>query len=391
MTKRIVLLGATGSIGQSVLDVVGDHPDRFTIVGLAANSSVEALSTAAIAHPDAKVTLADADARKALSELPQMRPRIVDDGDDSLTALIAATEPDMVVNAMVGFAGMGPTLFAIERGISVALANKETIVTGGNFVLDAARKSGASVLPVDSEHVAIHQCLQGADIDSVRRIVVTASGGALRDRGVGELHAVTVDQVLAHPTWKMGPKITVDCATMANKGLEVIEAHWFFGVPYDNIDVVIHPQSIVHSFVEFTDGSLLAQMGDPDMRGPIAYSLAFPERLDTRQRGDVLGFPDLTFREVDMDRYPSFELALEAARAGGNRPTVFNAANEVAVSAFLSGDIGYRDIATYTEAAMGAVNAAPVTSLDDVIAADRETRSWLARTYTLDNVGIPRV
>ncbi len=375
--KRIVVLGSTGSIGRNVLDVVSRHAGRFQIVGLAAHSSATLLAEQCARHPGARVAVTGARGHAELTADPDLERRCVGGGEGSLARLVAETEPDLVVNAVVGFAGLRPTMAALEAGVSVALANKETVVTGGEILQQTARRSGARLIPIDSEHVAISQCLRSQPIEDVARVIMTASGGSLRDRDPGTLDDVTVDDVLAHPTWDMGRKITVDSATLVNKGLEVIEAHWLFGLPYDRIDVVVHPQSIVHSFVEFIDGSIVSQMGKPDMRLPILYALSYPDRVASDIRDEVHEFPALTFAPVDRKRYPCFELVLSAARAGGSAPTVLNAANEVAVEAFLAGEIPFTGIRKIIDDALNGVPQCELSSLDDIIETDRATREWI--------------
>lgn len=377
--KRITVLGSTGSIGRNVLDVVSRHGDRFEVVGLGARGSAAELAAQWAVHPQARVAVAEEPARRALLDAGAGdASRVLDAGEGALVDLVEATRPDLVVNAVVGFAGLRPTMAALEAGIDVAIANKETVVTGGAILIEAARASGASIVPIDSEHVAISQCLRGGRRDEVARVIMTASGGALRDRDPGDLASVTVEDVLAHPTWDMGDKITVDSATLVNKGLEVIEAHWLFGLPYDRIDVVVHPQSIVHSFVEFVDGSIMSQMGQPDMRLPILYALSYPERLPSPIRDIVHEFPALTFAPVDARRYPCFGLVLEAAQEGRSAPTVLNAANEVAVGQFLSGAIPFTGIRDVIEDALGGAPRRALATLDDIIETDRATRAYLA-------------
>jgi 1-deoxy-D-xylulose-5-phosphate reductoisomerase len=383
--KRIALLGSTGSIGCSVLDVVARHAGEFEIVGLSARRDVERLAGQCEAHPNALFTVAlDADYSTLVETSPELAARGVGCGEDALVTLIEKTKPDLVVNALVGFIGLRPTLAAVELGIPVAVANKETIVTGGSILIDAARAAHTAIIPIDSEHVAISQCLGSEPRDEVERIVMTASGGALRDKPLEALGGVSVDEVLAHPTWNMGAKITVDSATLMNKGLEIMEAHWLFDLPFDKIDVVIHPQSIVHSFVEFIDGSILAQMGDPDMRFPILYALSYPARCRSSLRSRITKFPELTFEEVDADRYPCFGLAREAARRGGNAPTVLNAANEIAVGAFLKRKLAFEAIPSVVERALAAIPPGPITTIEDIFTTDRETRDWLAAEYSFD-------
>ncbi len=380
--KRIVILGSTGSIGRNVLDVVRQHPDQFRVVGLAAHRNVDLLRAQCADHADARFVVTDAKAAEEIAGDPARRARFAGSSDASLIDLVRGSDADLVVNALVGFVGLAPTLAALEAGIAVATANKESIVAGGELLLRAARASGVELVPIDSEHVALAQCLAGAARADVERVILTASGGALRDRNPDALADVTVRDVLAHPTWRMGAKITVDSATLVNKGLEIIEAHWLFGLPFDKIDVVIHPQSIVHSVVRFIDGSMVAQMSNPDMRIPILYALAYPNRLKSDLGADLLEFPALSFEPVDERRYPCFRLAVAAARAGGTAPTVLSAANEVAVDAFLAGRLPYTAFPDVIASALDALPARPVTSLDDVVDADRATRRWLHEHHT---------
>jgi 1-deoxy-D-xylulose-5-phosphate reductoisomerase len=386
--RRVVILGSTGSIGRNTLDVVSQHPGEFELVGFAARQSGDELARQCDVHPQARLALTtDTALDTLLAARPELAARAVGSGEDALVELIRQTKPDMVVNALVGSVGLRPTMEALLSGIPVAIANKETIVTGGEILLAAARDGGGRLIPIDSEHVAISQCLGTAPPENVERVVMTASGGALRDRSLDAMTSVTVDDVLRHPTWDMGAKITVDSATLINKGLEVIEARWLFGLPLEQIDVVIHPQSIVHSFVEFIDGSIIAQMGQPDMRQPILYALSYPEMRRSSLKSRISEFPDLTFHEVDRRRYPCFELVLEAARAGGSAPTVLNAANEVAVDAFLAGKIPFTRIDELIGAALSGVPHNPIASLDDILQADRKTREWIAEQYSIRQAG----
>ncbi len=383
--KRIVLLGSTGSIGRNVLDIVRRHPDQFRVVGLAGHRNVDVLRAQCVDHPDARFVVTDAAAAAQVGSDPAWRSRFAGGTEAALIDLVRASDADLVVNALVGFVGLAPTLAALEAGIPVATANKESIVAGGELLLHAARKSGVELVPIDSEHVAIAQCLSGTSRGDIERVILTASGGALRDRSPESLSDVSVRDVLAHPTWRMGAKITVDSATLVNKGLEIIEAHWLFGLPYDTIDVVIHPQSIVHSIVRFVDGSMIAQMATPDMRIPILYALAYPNRLKSDLGADVLEFPSLSFAPVDHRRYPCFPLAVAAARAGGTSPTILSAANEVAVEAFLAGKLPYGAIHDVIGSALAALPSQPVTSLNDVVEADRATRRWIREHRTLES------
>jgi 1-deoxy-D-xylulose-5-phosphate reductoisomerase len=380
--KRIVVLGSTGSVGRNVLDVVRRHPDQFRVVGLAAHRNVDVLRAQCADHPDARFVVTDAAAAAEMANDPARRAGLAGVGEVALLDLVRESGADLVVNALVGFVGLAPTLSALEAGIPVAIANKESIVAGGELLLRAARKAGVELVPIDSEHVAIAQCLAGAARADVERVILTASGGALRDRNPATFSEVTVRDVLAHPTWRMGAKITVDSATLVNKGLEIIEAHWLFGLPYEKIEVVIHPQSIVHSVVRFVDGSMIAQMATPDMRIPIMYALAYPSRLKSDLGADLLEFPALSFAPVDERRYPCFRLALAAAQAGGTAPTVLSAANEVAVEAFLAGRLPYDAMPELIGSALEALPARAVASLDDVVAADGETRRWIREHHT---------
>jgi 1-deoxy-D-xylulose-5-phosphate reductoisomerase len=383
MRKRLLVLGSTGSVGRNVVDVVERHPDHFEIVGLSARANTALLAEQCGGHPRARFLAQDEEShRRILREAPQLAPRAIEPGENGFSRLIESAAPDLLVNCLVGFVGLRPTLAALEAGIPVALANKESVVTGGEILLDASEASGAPIIPIDSEHVALSQCLAGARVGDVKTAYLTASGGALRDRSIEEIAEATVGDVLAHPTWRMGDKITVDSATLVNKGFEVIEAHWLFGLPFDRIKVVIHPQSIVHCLVEFKDNSILAQLGTPDMRLPILYALTYPDRIETElARSRVTDFPGLTLREVDEERYPCFSLALRAARAGGNAPTLLNSANEAAVGAFLAGRIRFSRIYSVIEQTLGAVAHAAITSLDDIVDTDRRAREYIRNEF----------
>lgn len=375
--KRIVVLGSTGSIGRNVLDVVRRHPDQFQVVGLAAHRNLTVLRSQLVDHPAAQAVVTDSASGAEVDADGLLRARCVGRSEAALADLVRDAGADLIVNALVGFVGLAPTLAALEAGIPVAIANKESIVAGGELLVRAARTSGAQMIPIDSEHVAIAQCLAGSEVADVERVILTASGGSLRDRNPEDLAGVSVEDVLAHPTWRMGAKITVDSATLVNKGLEIIEAHWLFALPYAKIDVVIHPQSIIHSVVQFVDGSMLAQMARPDMRLPILYALSHPRRLKSDFGANLLEFPDLTFAPLDERRYPCFALAIAAARAGGTAPAVLSAANEVAVAAFLAGRLPFGGIRDLIAGALEAIPARAVTTLDDVHAADRAAREWI--------------
>ncbi|UCG50635.1 MAG: 1-deoxy-D-xylulose-5-phosphate reductoisomerase [Candidatus Latescibacterota bacterium] len=385
MTKRIVVLGSTGSVGRSVLDVVSHYTEHFEIVGLAARSRTSLLREQCAAHPGAKFVVQDAAAhRRVVEDNPELASRSVSDGREPFVRLIEETKPDLLVNCLVGFVGLKPTLAALEIGVPVALANKEAIVTGGELVINASKRSGAPVIPIDSEHVAISQCLKGSQTADVKKVYLTASGGALRDRAPEEMSDVRVEDVLDHPTWNMGNKITVDSATLLNKGFEVIEAHWLFDLPLETIEVVIHPQSIIHCLVEFKDNSILAQMGFPDMRLPVLYALTYPDRVATDLAPSVVtDFPELTLTRVDERRYPCLSLALRAAENGGNVPAILNSANEIAVGAFLASKIPFSKIYEIIETAVNHIPPSEIRSFEDVLEADRATRAYIKEEFGL--------
>lgn len=353
--------------------MISRHPDRFRVVGLAANRSVEELAALVAEHTPDIAVLANAEVPVARSDLP---PADWEFGHDAVVALAEHPDVDVVVNAVVGAAGLASTIAALRSGKRLALANKESLVAGGPLVTAAAEAGGGELVPIDSEHSAILQCLQGCDSAAVARIVLTASGGPFRTLSLHELATVTPGQALEHPTWNMGAKITIDSATLANKALEVIEAYFLYGLPYDKIHAVVHPQSIVHSFVEFVDGSVLAQMGFPTMELPILFALTYPERLaDTELRTfDPVKASPLTFDEIDVERFRLFALGVEAGRAGGTMPAVFNAANETAVTLFLEGRIGFLEMGEVVETAMSRHSISAIQEMADVLEADREAR-----------------
>jgi 1-deoxy-D-xylulose-5-phosphate reductoisomerase len=372
--KKISILGATGSIGKSTLDLIERSPDDFEVVALTAAVNAAALADAARRTGARLAVIAD---ESRLAELEtalrgtDCRPAT---GEDALVEA-AAGDADLVMAAIVGCAGLAPTMAAVEAGKTVALANKEALVTAGDLMIDAATKSGAQLLPVDSEHNAIFQSLAGSRIDQVSRIILTASGGPFRTSSAEEIHAATPAQAVAHPNWSMGAKISVDSATLMNKGLELIEAHYLFGLPSQRIDILIHPQSVIHSLVEYVDGSVLAQLGSPDMRIPIAYALAWPDRMPTpAQRLNLADIARLDFGEPDLERFPALRLAREALEAGGSAPAVLNAANEVAVAAFLDGGIQFPDISRLVESALQENDRPGPHSIEDVFEIDREVR-----------------
>jgi 1-deoxy-D-xylulose-5-phosphate reductoisomerase len=383
MTK-VAVLGSTGSIGCNTLRVVDALGEGFEVTALGAGRSVGKLAEQVRAYRPSVVSVAGPDEADALARLlaADDRPEILH-GTEGLAAVAADSGADTVVSAAVGSLGLVPTYRAIERGLRVAIANKETLVVAGELMTDKARETGAEILPVDSEHNALHQCLRGERREEVRRLVLTASGGPFRETPPGSLRAVTREQALKHPTWRMGDKITIDSATLMNKGLEVIEAHWLFDFDADRIDVVVHPQSIVHSMVELVDGSIIAQMGVTDMRHAIQYALTYPARLESPcGRLDLLSLGRLEFFAPDAERFPALRLAYEALRAGETYPAALNAANEEAVAAFLAGELDFLGIPRVVEEVLAAHDGGAADSIDAVLAADawarREARERLA-------------
>ena len=379
--KRITLLGATGSVGLRTLDLVSSFPEEFRVVGLAARgSNVERVADLCRKYSPRAVALLDGGALDQLARiLPSPRPELLV-GPDGLVALTRDVDADVVVSALVGGAGLLPTMAAIVAGRTVALANKETLVMAGSLMTAAARARGVRLLPVDSEHSAVFQCLAGHNRADVHRILLTASGGPFRETPKANLAAMTVEDALKHPTWKMGAKITIDSATLMNKGLEIIEARWLFDVASDQVQVVVHPQSIVHSMVEYVDGSVIAQLGLADMGVPILYALTYPERRPTpAARLDLTRVGQLTFYAPDTDKFPCLRLARGALERGGAAPVVLNAANEIAVAAFLDRRIGFTEIAQLIEWALDAASAVAVRSLEECVAIDAETRLRVGR------------
>jgi 1-deoxy-D-xylulose-5-phosphate reductoisomerase len=375
--RRLLILGSTGSIGTQALDVVARAPGEFELVGLSAGTAHAALVEQAHAHGVRRIALSDADAAARAAE--SWTDGEVLAGPEGLVQLVAESGADLVLNAIVGSAGLGPTIVALTEGIDVALANKESLVVGGELVTALAEATGAQLIPVDSEHSAMHQLIAGERSGTVERLVVTASGGPFRGRSRAELEDVTVEQALRHPTWAMGGKITIDSATLMNKGLEVIEAHHLFGTPYDRIDVIVHPQSIVHAIVSLCDGASLAHMGHPDMRVPIAYALHHPERVDVPVPTlDLAAVGALTFEAPDLDAFPCLRLSREAAEAGGTGPCVLNAANEIAVHAFLGGRLPFMGIPAVIEQTLERVPPAAVHSFDSLYRADGDARAVAA-------------
>ena len=376
--KRITLLGSTGSIGTQTLDVIAHHPEQYELEGLSAGANVDLLIRQALHFRPKRVCLASEEhAREAREALPSDMEVLW--GEQGLVELAGGGETDVVVTAILGSRGLPATLAAIQSGRTIALANKETLVTAGHLVMEAARRKGVDILPVDSEHSAIFQCLNGERRRDVLGITLTASGGSFRDRSREQLQGVTVAEALNHPNWSMGAKITIDSATMVNKGLEVIEARWLFDLGYDDINVLIHPESIIHSYVEFNDHSIIAQLGMPDMRVPIQYALSYPARLSSpTPRLDLAGMSKLTFREMDYDRYRCLRLAFQCGRAGGTAATVFNAANEVAVDRFLKGGIEFLHIESILESVLDKHQGSVHPSLEEIAEADAWARRMAA-------------
>jgi len=369
---RVAILGSTGSIGRSTLAVMARHPDRFEVVSLAAHRSADRLAEQVAAHRPERAVLAD----PAVS-LPQSGDGTRwSQGRDELIELASDPDVDVVVNALVGAAGLEPTLAAVQAGHRLALANKESLVAGGSLVLKAAREGGGEVVPIDSEHSAILQCLEGSTRESVQRLILTASGGPFRGWSRERLEVVGPQEALKHPTWDMGAKISIDSATLANKALEVIEAHFLYDLPYDCIDAVIHPQSIIHSFVEFVDGSVLSQMGFPTMELPILYALCWPERVAdaTLRNYDPVRASPLTFEDIDHEAFPLFHLGTEAGARGGSAAAAYNAGNEVAVQAFLEGAVSFPRMADVVAGTIERVGQSEVVDVSDVLAVDRAAR-----------------
>ena len=374
MRRKLAILGATGSVGKSTLDLIERNPERFEVVAVTAATNAEALADIARRTGARLAVVSDERRLSDLQELLVGNNCRAEAGDEALIEA-AAGEAELVIAAIVGCAGLKPVMAAVEAGRTVALANKEALVTAGALMTEAAVRSGATLLPIDSEHNAIFQCLACSRNDDIARIILTASGGPFRTASAEMMRSATPAEAVAHPNWSMGAKISVDSATMMNKGLELIEAHHLFGVPSKRIEIVIHPQSVVHSLVEFVDGSVLAQLGSPDMRIPIAYALAWPERIPTpAQRLDLASIARLEFEEPDLTRFPALRIAREALEAGGSAPVILNAANEAAVSRFLTGSIAFTDIPRLVERALEESVLAAPGSIAEVLEIDRLTR-----------------
>ncbi|KKK39569.1 1-deoxy-D-xylulose 5-phosphate reductoisomerase [Mesobacillus campisalis] len=372
--KKISLLGATGSIGVQTLDIIREHPAEFKLVSLSAGRNLELVRKAVAEFQPEYVSVQErGDSDKLKAEFPGLK---IGYGPTGLEEAAVYSNADILVNAVLGSVGLSPTLKAIEAGKTIAIANKETLVTAGHLVMEAAKKHGVPILPVDSEHSAIYQALQGERAKNIEQLILTASGGSFRDRTREELVGVTVSEALNHPNWSMGAKITIDSATMMNKGLEVIEAHWLFSMPYDQISVLLHKESIIHSMIEFHDSSIIAQLGTPDMRVPIQYALTYPDRLPlpSGKRLNLAEIGKLHFSQMDFDRFRCLKFAFDAGRAGGTMPTVLNAANEAAVAAFLEGRITFLQIEDLIEKMLDSHENILNPDLETIKAIDEKTR-----------------
>lgn len=371
--RRIAILGSTGSIGRQALDVVRQHKDLFEVELLTANNSSALLIEQAMEFRPGSVVICNEAKYQEVADALQPNDIKVFTGMDSVCSLVEAEDIDIVLTALVGFSGLRPTISAIKAGKIIALANKETLVAGGSVVMDLAKKYNSPILPVDSEHSAIFQCLLGATGNPISRIHLTASGGPFRTWDRDRIAAATKNEALKHPQWTMGAKITIDSATMMNKGFEMIEARWLFDTAPDKINIVVHPQSIIHSMVEFADGAVIAQLGNPDMREPIQFALSFPERLTLNNKKlDFASLQGLTFEEPDMEKFPCLSLAFEAIRKGGNVPCAMNAANEAAVAAFLKDGIRFYDIPEIISACMAGVNFVENPTVEDLLSTNEE-------------------
>ncbi|SHN53258.1 MULTISPECIES: 1-deoxy-D-xylulose-5-phosphate reductoisomerase [unclassified Paenibacillus] len=372
--KKIAILGSTGSIGTQTLDVVDMHPERFQVEGLAAGSNIEVLIEQAKRYRPKKVSVGSKELAETVAPHLPVETQLFY-GKEGLVEVAAGTDADTVVTAVMGSVGLESTLAAIDAGKQIGLANKETLITAGHIVTARAAAKGVPILPVDSEHSAIFQCLNGEPRERVMGITLTASGGSFRDLTREQLKEVTVEDALKHPNWSMGSKITIDSATMVNKGLEVIEAHWLFGLSYDQIDVLLHPESIIHSYVEFNDTSIIAQLGNPDMRVPIQYALTYPDRLPSpSQRLSLTQVGKLHFREMDMERFPCLRMAYECGKMGGTATTAFNAANEVAVARFLRKEISFLKIEDIIASVLEAHRNVDEPDLEEIARCDQESR-----------------
>jgi len=379
MKKKIAILGSTGSIGVQTLEVIAAYPGLFEVETLTAHNNVEALAEQAIQFQPNTVVIGNKEHYSRLKERLAKHPIKVFAGSDAIAQAASMPSVDLVVAAMVGFSGLVPVIEAIKAGKHIALANKETLAAAGEIINNLVTQYKTPILPIDSEHSAIFQCLQGEKYNVVEKLILTASGGPFRTKTLKELAHVTKDEALQHPSWKMGAKITIDSATLMNKGLEVIEAYWLFGIAAEHIEVLIHPQSIIHSMVQFVDGSIKAQLGLPDMKAPILYALSYPYRPESDYpRLDFAKYPALKFEKPDLKRFPALALAYQALKDGGNRPCVMNAANEAAVEAFLAGRIGFTDIPRLIEQAMQKTAYIENPTLEQLLETHKETVSGMA-------------
>lgn len=382
--KRIAILGSTGSIGKNAIEVVLNFPDRFKVTYLAVNKNIELLFEQVKLLRPRGVVVFDKQKAKEFSSIVNGEVEVLS-GEEGLLEIVSRDDVDIVLNSLVGFSGLKPTIKAIESKKRIALANKETLVVAGEIITKLLKENNVEIIPVDSEHNAIFQCLVGESISDINRIILTASGGPFLYKNKDELESVTVEEALKHPNWRMGNKITIDSATLMNKGLEVIEAHWIFGLPVDKIKVVIHPQSVIHSMVEFIDGSIKAQLGVPDMKIPIQYALTYPERKQANYgQVDFVKLGQMTFLEPDLDKFECLKIAYEVAKLGGTYPTVLNAANEVAVEAFLNRKIKFTMIPEVIKKAIDAHKPKFNPDLEDILTADSETRKFVKNLEGMD-------
>lgn len=382
MKRQLAILGSTGSIGTQALEVVSEHPDKFEVYALTANNSVDLLITQARKYMPEVVVIANENKYPELKEALEDLPIKVWAGADAISQVVQAEPIDMVLTAMVGYSGLRPTIAAIKAGKAIALANKETLVVAGELITSLAAEHNVPILPVDSEHSAIFQCLTVGNNNPIEKILLTASGGPFRNKTIEELATVTKSQALKHPNWQMGAKITIDSASMMNKGFEMIEAKWLFGVEPSQIQIVVHPQSVIHSMVQFEDGAVMAQLGIPDMKLPIAYAFSYPERMKSMSpRLDFSQYSTLTFEEPDMKRFRNLAFAFDAAGKGGNMPCILNAANEVVVAAFLQDRIGFLQMSDVIEATMSKAAFISNPTYEDYVATDAEARRIAAELF----------
>ena len=374
--KNISILGSTGSIGTQALEIISMFPEKFSVVGLSAGRNIALLKEQIEAFNPVAVAVEDQQAASELRKLTGNNTTEILYGNEGYMQISTLSEADTVISSIVGSAGLLPTYAAITKGKDICLANKESLVVAGSLLIEMARQTNSQIIPIDSEHSAIFQALRGYELNEVKKLIITASGGPFRDTPVEQLENVTVSDALKHPTWKMGKKITIDSATLMNKGFEVIEAKWFFGLPVESISVWIHPQSIVHSMVEFIDGSIISQLSIPDMKIPIAYALSYPERLDiNKNEARPVDYSSLTFAEVDYDKFYALKLAFEALREGGTMLSVLNASNEVAVNAFLEGKIKFTEITRIIEKVMENHDKKDIFSIEELMECDNWARS----------------